>query len=72
MDLGTDAPITVSVGVAVAAGGDLEVPELLEAADAALYRAKRQVATGSCSHEPAAKDAGCQPLLAAAPKAHPL
>ena len=40
--LGITEPVTVSVGVAVAGPGDLPVTKLVERADGALYRAKRQ------------------------------
>jgi diguanylate cyclase (GGDEF)-like protein len=39
--LGIDEPVTVSVGVAVAAGDQVAIPGLVERADQALYRAKR-------------------------------
>jgi diguanylate cyclase (GGDEF)-like protein len=40
--LGIDEPVTVSVGVAVAEPGQAADPRLVERADQALYRAKRQ------------------------------
>ena len=40
--LGIDEPVTVSVGVAVAEPGQAANPRLVERADQALYRAKRQ------------------------------
>ena len=40
--LGITEPVTVSVGVAVAGPGGLPVDRLVERADGALYRAKRQ------------------------------
>ena len=40
--LGITGPVTVSVGVAVAGPGGLPVTKLVERADGALYRAKRQ------------------------------
>lgn len=39
--LGIDEPVTVSVGVAVAGDDHIGIPELVERADKALYRAKR-------------------------------
>lgn len=41
-DLGTQEPISVSVGIAVSGSRDAEVAELLQSADVALYRAKRE------------------------------
>ena len=40
--LGIAEPVTVSVGVAVAGPNDVGIPRLVERADQALYRAKRQ------------------------------
>ncbi len=40
--LGIDEPVTVSVGVAVAGTDEVGIPTLVERADRALYRAKRQ------------------------------
>jgi diguanylate cyclase (GGDEF)-like protein len=40
--LGLHDPVTASVGVAVARGRDIDIAELLESADRALYDAKRQ------------------------------
>jgi diguanylate cyclase (GGDEF)-like protein len=39
--LGIDEPVTVSVGVAIAAADEVAIPGLVERADQALYRAKR-------------------------------
>jgi diguanylate cyclase (GGDEF)-like protein len=41
-DMGIDDPISVSVGVAVSEAEDVGLPSLLESADKALYRAKRE------------------------------
>jgi diguanylate cyclase (GGDEF)-like protein len=41
-ELGAGRSVTVSIGVAVSGGGQVDVPGLLELADQALYRAKRQ------------------------------
>jgi diguanylate cyclase (GGDEF)-like protein len=41
-DLGTMEPTTVSIGVAVADGGEVDFGQLLATADRALYRAKRE------------------------------
>ena len=41
-DLGIDDPISVSVGVAVSESEDVGLPGLIESADKALYRAKRE------------------------------
>jgi diguanylate cyclase (GGDEF)-like protein len=41
-ELGIDEPISVSVGVAVSESEDVGLPTLLESADKALYRAKRE------------------------------
>ena len=46
-------PITVSVGVATAYGGDAEVASLPELADAALYRSKRLGRNRVSSHRQA-------------------
>jgi diguanylate cyclase (GGDEF)-like protein len=40
--LGVNEPVTVSIGVAVASGPDVDVQDLLEQADSALYHAKNQ------------------------------
>jgi len=41
-DLKLREPVTVSVGVAISASTDIALTNLLEAADQALYRAKRE------------------------------
>jgi diguanylate cyclase (GGDEF)-like protein len=41
-DLGIDEPISVSIGVAVAEGRDVDAKSVLTAADDALYTAKRE------------------------------